>query len=290
MSCYVKLRNQLFVQLGLCLAALVTAIMKQMQISVCCLLGMALLRFVLHRKWTRDFSQAITDGALACNIGPKLEQFAITRKGGGGITPKDVLDAELFPVREGSEKSVGFYQGIDGTVRGMAVSLNDTSLQMPHSGYKKLEVAIGVWIRFVLPKDTGRNFRILSKDYLTDGLRKEYFSSLPGMTERGAAEAGFKDKLYLYEEAPSSGGAEDPEAAAVFAPFSNTFIAAVNGLLRKTNGKPAISVKGNTVNIFIRDHILAPNYPANKKPDEKFLTLDPIPEFRDAMRLAESLQ
>ena len=128
---YVKLRNLALAELGFVVAALITAIVKAMLPSILCLLAMGLIRLTLHRKWQKDYRQAITDAALACSVGAKLDQFELSAKDGIGITPGDVLEAELFPVREGIKGNIGFYQGISGTWRGMDVSLNDTALMLP---------------------------------------------------------------------------------------------------------------------------------------------------------------
>ncbi|MDO5132639.1 MAG: hypothetical protein Q4D81_06625 [Eubacteriales bacterium] len=318
-NCYLKLRNLSLIQLGLLVAALITAIVKAMLPSVLCMLGMALLRITLHRKWRQDYRQAITDATLACSVGPKLDQFELSAKGGTGISPGDVSDAELIPVREGVNGNIAFYQGISGSWRGMEISMNDTTLQLPpQDGQKGIEIACGVWIRIVLPKDTCRNFRILSIDILPDDLRRAYMKSRPALRKRDEQKAGFREKLYVYEErlpdapvsAPSapdpvpaslsgesdaaappvvSGAGSAPAAVSAFPSFSNTVLSAVSGLFRKTSGKPAISVKGNVLNVFIRDQLLAHNYPANSKPEESYLQFDPIPEFRDVLRLAESL-
>lgn len=319
---YENLRNLSITLLAFCLAALVLALLKLMLPSVICLLAMLLLRVTLHKKARNAFTQAATDAALACSIGPRLDQFELFPKGGSGITAEDVLAAKLLPIRD-VKSSIGFYQGLYGTLRDMKIYLSDTTMQLrPLPDKKGVPIVVGVWMRILLPKDTGMNFRILSKELLPDGYRREFFREMPELVERDAEKAGLAEKMCLYEEAPASassqkpeavtkagsgradkadrsGGLNDagasdgsallPDAAPDFPPFSSSFTAAANRLFKKTNGRAVLSVQGSTVNVFIKSRLLAPDYNLKTKPDESFLKADPVPEFRDVLELVKAL-
>lgn len=313
-QCNNTLRNYFFVLVGLAVAALVAALLKFMIPSMLCLVALAVFRLTIHKKARNEYQQAITDAALTCSVGAKLDEFELSSKGGIGITREDILAAELVPVREGSDTYINFFQGIAGPSKGTEVSLNDTVLhQYQSAGQKGAAITCGVWMRFVLSKDSGRNLRLLSDGLLADDLREEFFAGLPVLTRCDAEEAGFKEGLFLYEEgarsnveparndaeparsdvrpavtgtAPSEGqvSAELP----AFLPFPANFTSAVNRLARKTSVPFGLSLKGNTLNLFFKDRVLAPTCNLNAKPDESLLNLDPIPEFGDALSIAKN--
>ena len=303
---------------GLAVAALVAALLKFMIPSMLCLVALAVFRLTIHKKARNEYQQAITDAALTCSVGTRLDEFELSSKGGIGITREDILAAELVPVREGSDTYINFFQGIAGPSKGTEVSLNDTVLhQYQSAGQKGAAITCGVWMRFVLSKDSGRNLRLLSDGLLADDLREEFFAGLPALTRRDAEEAGFKEGLFLYEEgahsdegparsdegpargdvrpavtgtAPSTVSSTAPKSAELltFLPYPANFTSAVNRLARKTSVPFGLSLKGNTLNLFFKDRVLAPTCNLNAKPDESLLNLDPIPEFGDALSIAKN--
>ena len=310
-QCNNTLRNYFFVLVGLAVAALVAALLKFMIPSMLFLVALAVFRLTIHKKARNEYQQAITDAALTCSVGTRLDEFELSSKGGIGITREDILAAELVPVREGSDTYINFFQGIAGPSKGTEVSLNDTVLhQYQSAGQKGAAITCGVWMRFVLSKDSGRNLRLLSDGLLADDLREEFFAGLPALTRRDAEEAGFKEGLFLYEEgarsdaeparsdvrpavtgtAPSTVSSTAPKSAELltFPPFPANFTSAVNRLARKTSVPFGLSLKGNTLNLFFKDRVLAPTCNLNAKPDESLLNLDPIPEFGDALSIAKN--
>lgn len=319
---YQKLLYMSIVLVGFAVAALITALVKMMPLSVAFLVVLMVARVTLHRKARNDYQQTITEAALTCAVGSKLDQYELSKKGGIGISSGDVLSAELFPVKDSDPDAIGFYQGIAGTLRGTDISLNDTTLPYymndpKNAGRKKPGVCCGIWMRFALPKDSGLDIRILSDGYLPDDLRKEYFGSLPGLKRREAQKAGFTGSLYLYEyDADASDeeimpsdigdnainnpvadeGTESVPAAASAASvtasrtYPASFAAAVTALNKKSEGKFGISLRGNTLSLFMPDRVLSPSFKTNVKPDDRFLQLDPIPEFKDALDLVKSIQ
>ena len=313
-QCNNTLRNYFFVLVGLAVAALVAALLKFMIPSMLCLVALAVFRLTIHKKARNEYQQAITDAALTCSVGAKLDEFELSSKGGIGITREDILAAELVPVREGSDTYINFFQGIAGPSKGTEVSLNDTVLhQYQSAGQKGAAITCGVWMRFVLSKDSGRNLRLLSDGLLADDQREEFFAGLPALTRRDAEEAGFKEGLFLYEEGARSdegparsdegparsdvrpavtgtaqGAGTEPADSFSFLPFPANFTSAVNRLARKTSVPFGLSLKGNTLNLFFKDRVLAPTCNLNAKPDESLLNLDPIPEFGDALSIAKN--
>lgn len=291
-----KLRNLTYALIAILLAALVAAIFKQMIPSIACLAAMALFRLTIHRNVRKEYQQAMTDAALTCNVGAKLDEFELKEKGGSGITQEDIRAAELLPIREGETSFIGLYQGISGTLKGMAVSLNDVTLQQyQHAGEKGADVACGTWMHFVLQKDTGRDLRVLSPDIAAADLLKEFFTGQPELIQQDAADAGFREKQLYYDAAAggqTAGAAADGQTASSggqATPLPSGFASAANDLFRKTSGKAALSLRGKNLDIFLKDRILAPNYQLSTKPEESFLSMDPIPEFKDALALAKTL-
>ena len=275
-----KLRNVTYGLIALLVVALITAIMKMMIPSIACLVVMALLRFTVHRTAREEYRQAMTDAALTCAVGAKLDEFGLKDKGGTGITREEIREAKMLPIRDGEKSFIGLFQGISGSLKGMSVSLNDVTLQQyQHAGGKGAEVACGTWMRFVLPKDTGRDLRILAPDIAPEDLLEEFFASQPELVKQDAADAGFREQQLYYTAA----------AAAQEAALPSGFASAVNDLFRKTPGKAALSLRGKNLDIFIKNRVLAPNYPVSTKPEENFLSTDPIPEFKDALALAKML-
>ena len=279
---WLRLRNQTFLLIGILVVALLAALTKQMLPSVIFLALMAVFRLTIHRNARKSYQQAMTDAALTCSIGAKLDQFELSAKGGTGLRKEEIRETSLLPVREGADNFITLYQGISGTLKDMEISLNDVTFQQyQHAGQKGADVACGIWMRLALPKDTGFDLRILSKDIIADDLREEFFAGLPEFKKQDAAEAGFREKQLLYAGGTAAGSTP--------AALPDAFVSAVNDLFRKTSGKPAVAVRGNVMSVFLKDRILAPNYRLNTKPEESFLNLDPVPEFRDVLAAAKAL-
>ena len=289
-----KLRNVTYGLIALLVVALITAIMKMMIPSIACLAVMALLRFTVHRTAREEYRQAMTDAALTCSVGAKLDEFELNSKGGTGITREEIREAELLPIRDGEKSFIGLFQGISGRLKDMNVSLNDVTLQQyQHAGEKGAEVACGTWMRFVLPKDTGRDLRILAPDIAAEDLLEEFFTGLPALAKQDADDAGFrKDQLYYDAAGNERAAATDRQAAggkSAAAGLPSGFASAVNDLFRKTPGKAALSIRGKNLDIFLKNRVLSPNYPLSTKPEESFLSTDPVPEFKDALAVAKTL-
>ena len=271
-----KLRNMTGVLIAVLIAALILAILKMMIPSIACLVVMALLRFTIHRNARMEYQHALTDAALTCSIGAKLDEFELNSKGGTGITREEIREAELLPIRDGEKSFIGLFQGISGRLKDMNVSLNDVTLQQyQHAGQKGAEVACGTWMHFVLPKDTGRDLRVLAPDIAAEDLLEEFFTGLPALAKQDADDAGFREKQLYYDAAAGS--------------LPSGFVSAVNDLFRKTPGKAALSLRGKNLDIFLKNRVLSPNYPLSTKPEESFLSTDPVPEFKDALALAKTL-
>ena len=276
---YRKLMILSIVMVVIAVAALVAALFKAMLPSVILLVIVLVIRLTVHRKVRGDYQQAITDATLTCSVGAKLDQFDLSPKGGIGITREDVRAAQLLPVMEEAESFIGFYQGIAGTAKDLEVSLNDTTLRLNQLvGAKGTGVSCGIWMHFVLKGDTGRNFRILSDDFLPGDIRKDFFGRFPDLTERDPVKAGLGRDYCLYE---------GDAAAGSLLPASIT--STVKELSRNNPGNIALSLKGNTLNIFVRDRVLSPNYRLNSKPTEKILQIDPIPEFKSVFSMVKGL-
>lgn len=281
-AAWLRLRNQTFLLIGILVVSLLAALTKQMLPSVIFLALMAVFRLTIHRNARKSYQQAMTDAALTCSIGAKLDQFELSAKGGTGLRKEEIRETSLLPVREGADNFITLYQGISGTLKDMEISLNDVTFQQyQHAGQKGADVACGIWMRLALPKDTGLDLRILSKDIIADDLREEFFAGLPEFKKQDAAEAGFREKQLLYAGGTAAGSTP--------AALPDAFVSAVNDLFRKTSGKPAVAVRGNVMSVFLKDRILAPNYRLNTKPEESFLNLDPVPEFREVLAAAKAL-
>jgi hypothetical protein len=261
--------------------------------SIACLAVMALLRVTIHRNARMEYQQAMTDAALTCSIGAKLDEYELQSKGGTGITREEIREAELLPIRDGEKSFIGLFQGISGRLKDMNVSLNDVTLQQyQHAGEKGAEVACGTWMRFVLPKDTGRDLRILAPDIAAEDLLEEFFAGQPELIQQDAADAGFREKQLYYDTAGDGKSASGAQAAAgksAAAGLPSGFAPAVNDLFRKTPGKAALSLRGKNLDIFLKDRVLARNFPLSTKPEESFLSTDLIPEFKDALAVAKTL-
>ncbi len=273
---YSRLKTMIYVLIGFVAAAIAVAFTRQFILVVAILAAMLLYRLTLLKKARTEYQQSLIDATLICSIGSKLDQYELSTKGGTGITREQVRGAGLVPIREGAESCINFYQGIAGPAGRISLSLNDTSYQhFQHAGEKGADVSAGVWMHFALPETSGRTLRLYDRDLLPDDVREEFLAGMPELKKSPADAAGLKEKLYYY--------------SADNTPLSPEFASAADEFFRKAEGKTAVAVNGSTVDIFIKNRVLAPNYPQNVKPDETVLSFDPLPEFRDALSMVKAL-
>ena len=73
-QCHNTLRNYFFVLVGLAVAALVAALLKFMIPSMLFLAALAVFRLTVHKKARNEYQQAITDAALTCSVGARLDE------------------------------------------------------------------------------------------------------------------------------------------------------------------------------------------------------------------------
>ena len=98
-----KLRNVTYGLIALLVVALITAILKTMIPSLACLAVMVLLRFTVHRTAREEYRQAMTDAALTCSVGAKLDEFELKEKGGTGITREEIRETKMLPIKGGGK-------------------------------------------------------------------------------------------------------------------------------------------------------------------------------------------
>ena len=241
------------------------------------------LYFFIFRKLGTEYAKHLSRENAVATVGALLKTDRFYTKGGAGLTEQDVREAELIKTDAGNRK-ISFFDAMAGKCGRLPSVITQDVAIAQNVGTGKRQgpayVNCGNWIHAVLPKDTGLDLRVLQDTVMPDGDRELYFGARQDhLTERDPAEAGLSSEgwhLYL-------GKGTEPEQ------IPERFVKGLQSLREYTTGDLAVSVRGASADLYIRDRFLTLNYQSTTKPTEEVLTFDPFPELTRVADLFETL-
>lgn len=242
------------------------------------LLGVAVVfRLAVLRRRQRAYVSGVTRANLQATLCPALGAEAPDETGGGAITPATLEQARLIPF-EAEPGGCLLRQGICGERDGLAVAVCDATLgqrfELVENGRKRVHFMSGVWLHITLPRDTGMDWRLLDRDALPQPIRRKFYGGLSGM-ERQELGGRWKESgllFYTRVDSPSCPG--------------DRVLNQVRSLMQYTPGKLALSLRGDRLDLFLRERLLALPVTVRKAPARERLVFDPLPELAYAMRIA----
>ena len=232
--------------------------------------------------WLRPLQNRYTAAAARANllqtVGRRLGTEELFEKSGGGITEADITAAELIPHDAGPGGCL-LRQGVQGRLGGYEAAVCDATLgesfQLVKNGKRRVHFTSGCWVRITLPADTGADWRLLHKDAVPTPIRQEFYAARP-LLDPADPPAGCPEGFLYYKGA---GPAPGPRALAQLAKLAGY-----------TPGQPALSLRGNTLTIFIRGRFVSRAVSLKGAPTAEFLGFDPLPELDYLHKLAGAVQ
>lgn len=274
---YRRLRISVFCFLPLlALAILCVWLDRRLALAVLAL-AVAYQLFWLRRKQNR-FTAEVSRANVLLTVGRRLGADTLQEKSGGMLTEQDITAAELLPHDAGSGGCM-LRQGISGTLGGLPAAVCDATLgetfHLVKNGKRRVHFNTGCWVRITLPADTGADWRLLHKDALPTPIRLDYYDARPGL-EPCEAPTGSPEG-YLYYKGQGA------------APGSRT-LTQLRRLDQYTTGQTAVSLRGDTLTVFLRGRFVCRAVSLKDAPTEQSLTFDPLPELGYLQDLANAVR
>lgn len=240
------------------------------------MLGIAVLvQIFVFRRLQKKYQSDVADAIVENTVCKKLESAKYTPADGGAMSPETVKAAVLLPYRD-EKGGCLLKMGVDGSEDGRRVSLCDATMlqrfQLVKNGKSRVHFVSGCLIRVQLKSDTGCDRQIVDKDLMPTPVRLEYYSSR--IEEDDASALG---ESFISYKSPDS------------APLPAGFAKQLGLLAAYTPGKIGISLRSNTLTVFLRDRFLARPISFSKAPTQELLDFDPMPELAYIIRMAKAI-
>lgn len=273
---YKKLRlaiGCIFVPLGL---AVVFAFFNR---YIC--LALILVALVYHLCYLRPLQKKYTSEAVRQNllatVCAALDTTKLDEKGGGRLTEADLRAATLMPIDQG-KNMVLLCQGVGGIKDGIQVDVCDATLAQHFSlvekGKHRVHFNSGCWMRFRLPTDTGADWSLMHKDAIPTPIRLAFYARHTRYEQAALPEYLAENHLcYTPVDAPDLPAGE--------------VLRQVKQLADYTPGRLAISLKGDTLTVYLGQRFLARPVSVSTPPTAETLGFDPMPELAYALRMAK---
>lgn len=267
---YKRYKMSAFAMIGILILA-AAGIFWNRYAGLAVLLFAVLYQLLYLRRLQKNYTKQCTVSNLACTLEKKLNAAPAEEKGGADIDIAMVEKAELLPVDSGAEKAC-FYWGLRGKLGNAPVSLSDAtfaeSYQLTAKGKKRTFVNCGCWMHFTLPKDSGMDLRIWDQDVIPMPMRKAFLKQHPALQLLPPEQTPFLEEgMYVYTAGDNAVGPNDD------------FYRLLKKLRGYTPGKLAVSIRGASADVFIRNRFLSRPVSMSEAADEGWLSLDPMPEL-----------
>ncbi len=235
---------------------------------------------LFHLFYVRRQQKAYQEGFVEANMKVTLAQDIGAKKvsamSGGKITEEVVRDAQMAPVDKGKGSCL-LREGVSGEHEGLKVALCDAvmaeSWQLVKNGKNRVHYLMGVWTSYTLSHDTGADWRLLDKDVLAVPIRQKFYKSISALERIHYDDEELEERFILYSK---HGSVPDQKV-----------MREIIALADYTPGKIAVSLKGDKLNIFIRDRILARAVSVKNPPTAEALKFHPFPEIRYTTQCAK---
>ena len=229
------------------------------------------------RPRMKAYSEHMLQENLRRTLYARLNCSPASETDGGRITEQTVRDARLLPLADRKDPCMCRH-GIAGEAEGIPTAMCDVVLTQTYrkkpGGKPKLLFNPGCWLHFDLPRDTGRDWRLLDKKTLPADTRADFYHA---QTELASADLpeGILPRFALY--VPAEGGQRP----------TNAVLRQVQRLVGESNAAIAISLRGDRLDVFLRGRVLAPDFNPADAPTLEELDVSPVPELEQVLRLAK---
>ena len=274
---YRRFKRSVFLMVLLLAAAAVCVFINRMLTFA--IIGAAVLYHMFClRKLQKQYTGTFADVNIKMTLGKDIGTDSVTTESGGSITEDTVKKAQMVPYDD-RKGSCLLREGLTGESNGIQAACCDAvlaeSFQLVKKGKNRIHYLTGVWISYTLDGDTGADWRLLDKDVLPVPVRQNYYQRMSGLKRMDADEVE-DERFILYSRNQSV-----PD---------HKLMKEIIALADYTPGKLAISLRGNMLNIFIRDRIIARAVSVKEPPTMEKLMFHPFPEISYTTQCAKRCQ
>lgn len=274
---YRRFKRSVFLMVLLLAAAAVCVFINRMLTFA--IIGAAVLYHIFYlRKLQKQYTGAFTDVNVKMTLGKDLGTDSVETESGGSITEDTVKKAHMVPYDD-RKGSCLLREGLTGEHDGIRVALSDAvlaeSFQLVKKGKNRIHYLTGVWVSYELDGDTGADWRLLDKDVLPVPVRQNFYQGMNSL-KKVSTDSVDNERFILY----SRNGSEP----------DHRLMKEINALADYTPGKLAVSLRGNRLNIFIRDRIIARAVSVKEPPTMDKLLFHPFPEISYTTQCAKRCQ
>lgn len=270
------------------LGAFGTALLKHMQLSLALMVCALLYQLIFYRKMRNRYEKMVNDENLRWTVCRVLKDSTLDPDGGAGLKPEIVEQAHLLPHFTAGVSTFGAFKGVsgrDGKTKVIAadVALNDSFRK--GGGTRKPILNCGCFVHLDFSEDEARrkaDFRVLTDGPLFAYLGEDFEAKYPEYKRVPQASSGLPDTLRLY--VPENAGAGEEMGLP-----GEDFLRKLRNLADYTPAELWISVRQGHMDVYLRDRFLAMPVNDRKPLVKEVLLLDPLPELKRILDLAESV-
>lgn len=277
---YKVCRRGALIMVGLLIAGIVFLLMHQYCFTYIALAVAVLFHLCFLRKKQKEYVQAVNESNILLTVGRRIGAERVERKEDKESAANIVEEAQLIPVDEKSH-SVSFFNSIQGEYRDMKIAVSDAVVMEPYAfgrkNKKRYVDNCGCWTHIELKEETSYDFRLFEENALPAMIQQPFYDDPKqhNLRKRMAMSVGLSADCYFY-------------TATDFIPGDRFFLR-FQDLKRYTPGGVAISVRGKTIDVYIRNRVLARAVSMREQPTQESLCFDPYPELKWILELADYL-
>ncbi len=276
---YRRMRLATFLILPLLICAAVFAFINRY--ITLALLAITLVYHLLYlRKKQKNYSSHVTRMNLLATTCRQLGAEDFFENSGGRITDELVIESGLMPVKQQKGSPLLCY-GISGTLNGFEISLCDATIAQDFTlvkkGKKRVHFNSGVWVHIKLPENSQKRYCLYEESSVPTPIRMDFYSNKMIMKKAELDEPKLQGRCVLYQPKDS----EDQINSRVEYEFAK--------LMDYTPGYPAMSVKGDHVDFFLRGRFVVRPVSVANAPTQQLIDFDPLPELSYLIKIAKEI-
>ena len=276
---YGLFKRSAFFMIGyLLIIILIAVLVKNVYLIMVLLFAAVLVQVFLVRRFQKQYTRDFRLSNLRLTTARMLETDEISEKSGGRVDAELTERAELIPCSKEKDSFMA-YMGMDGKYKGIPVCTADVTFRedfrLVEKGRNRAHINCGCWIHLDLAEENPYDFRIIHELAVPTPMLMNWMKERLQLRQIPASEKELSAEYYILsrrDELPGDG-----------------FFKSFRKLQEYTPGYCAVSVRGKSLDVFIRNRVLNRAVSITEGPDEKGLMLEAMPEIEKIREMSSCL-
>ncbi|MDY6305737.1 MAG: hypothetical protein SPL49_11365 [Oribacterium sp.] len=277
---YKQVKALIAVMIGVLILAVIMLVLKYYIPVFLLLFAAVILQIFVIRPRSKHYTAACNEKNILLTAGKRIGAESVREKGSDGLTEDLIRKADLLPA-DNIKSGISFFEGIEGRYRTGKVSaadivLTETFFMKPDGkGRKHVFQNCGCWTHIELKEEIPYDFRMFHDNAIPAPIQKAFYEEKQDLKLVKASNFGLPKEIYVYTKNDTL-------------PTDKLALRFLD-LQKYTPGSVAMSVRGNMVDVYIKDRFLGAAVSLKNAPTEQSLLLDPYPELKWILELTDEI-